>query len=66
MHNRGEPVKIPSRARTKPTSIRLSVAERRLIEAAAAQRQEYMAEYIRSRVMEAVRRDLVELEPSGG
>lgn len=57
--------KPPSRARTVPTSIRLSVRERRVIAAAAAQRQEYLAEYIRGRVMEAARKDIAEGEPTG-
>lgn len=55
-------VKPPSRARTAPTSIRLSTAERRVIEAAAVQEEQYLAEYIRSRVLEAARRDLAKAE----
>lgn len=50
---------VPSRARTAPYCLRLSVAERRVLEAAAAQRQEHLAEYLRGRALEAARRDLV-------
>lgn len=58
--------KPPSRARTAPTSVRLSVTERSVIAAAAAQREEYLAEYIRGRVMEAARRDIADSEPTEG
>lgn len=49
--------KVPSRER-KPYSMRLGAAERRLLEAAAAMRQEYLGEYIRRSAVEAARREL--------
>lgn len=48
---------IPSRARgTLP--IRVSAAERRILEAAAAQRPEYVTTYMREVSLEAALRDL--------
>jgi hypothetical protein len=49
--------KLPSRQRPVFT-MRLAVAERRIIEAAAASRTEYLSEYIRRAALEAARRDL--------
>jgi uncharacterized protein (DUF1778 family) len=50
-------VSVPSRARgTMP--IRISVAERRLIEAAAANRPEYVTTFVREAAIEAARREL--------
>ena len=54
---------VPSRARTAPYTLRLSVAERRVLEAAAAQRSEYLAEYLRGRALEVARRELADTEP---
>ena len=51
------PLRRPSRERPVYT-LRLGVAERALLEAAAAQRSEYLAEYLRDRALEAARRDL--------
>ena len=48
---------LPSRERPVYT-IRLATTERRLLEAAAAHRQEYLAEYIRRTSLTAARRDL--------
>ena len=48
---------IPSRERAVYT-MRLATAERRLLEAAAAHRQEYLAEYIRRTSLTAARRDV--------
>lgn len=49
--------KIPSRERPVYT-IRLATGERRLLEVAAAHRQEYLAEYIRRTALAAARRDV--------
>lgn len=48
---------IPSRERPVYT-IRLATPERRLLEAAAAHRQEYLAEFIRRTSLTAARQDL--------
>jgi uncharacterized protein (DUF1778 family) len=48
---------IPSRERPVYT-LRLAQAERRLLEAAAAARQEYLAEYIRRTALSAARQDV--------
>lgn len=48
----------PSRERAVYT-LRLGNAERRLLEAAAAQKREYLAEYVRRTALDAARRDLV-------
>ena len=48
---------IPSRERAVYT-MRLATTERRLLEAAAADRQEYLAQYIRRTSLTAARRDL--------
>ena len=50
-------VKLPSRERPVFT-LRLAAAERRILEAAAAQRPEYLSEFIRRSALEAARRDL--------
>lgn len=52
----------PSQERPVYT-LRLGIAERALIEAAAAQRSEYLAEYLRDRALEAARRDLASDRP---
>lgn len=49
--------KVPSRARSIYT-LRLAPAERQLLEAAAAERQEYLAEYVRQSALAAARRDV--------
>lgn len=41
-------------------TLRLGESQRRLLEAAAAQHREYLAEYIRRTALDAARRDLVE------
>ena len=57
--------RVRSRERSVYT-LRLAAAERRLLEAAAAERQEYLAEYIRRISLAAARRDLsTESETSG-
>ena len=48
---------VPSRERPVFT-LRLAVAERQLLEAAAAERAEYLAEFIRRSSLAAARRDL--------
>lgn len=48
---------IPSRERPVYT-MRLALAERRVLEAAAAARNEYLAEYIRRVALDAARREL--------
>ena len=56
---------LPSRERPV-YAIRLATAERRLLEAAAAHRQEYLAEYIRRTSLAAAFRDLeTESEANG-
>jgi uncharacterized protein (DUF1778 family) len=46
-------------SRERPVfTIRLGTAERRLLEAAAAERHEYLAEFIRRTSLTAARRDL--------
>jgi len=50
----------PSRERPVYT-LRLADAERRRLEAAAAERGEYLAEYIRRTALLAARRDLAEV-----
>ena len=52
-------VKPPSRERPVYT-LRLATIERRLLEAAAMQRDEYLAEFIRRTALEAARKNLVE------
>ena len=48
---------IPSRERAVYT-MRLATAERRLLEAAAAHRQEFLSEFIRRTSLTAARQDL--------
>ena len=48
---------LPSRERPVYT-MRLATAERQLLQAAAANRQEFLAEYIRRSSLTAARRDL--------
>ena len=48
---------VPSRARGGVT-IRISVAERRLLEAASATRPEHLTTYIREAALQIARRDL--------
>jgi uncharacterized protein (DUF1778 family) len=48
---------IPSRARGV-LAFRISAAERRILEAAAAGRREYLTTYIRDAALAAARRDL--------
>lgn len=56
---------VPSRERPVFT-LRLAVAERRLLEAAAAERAEYLSEYIRRNSLAAARQDLsTESETNG-
>jgi uncharacterized protein (DUF1778 family) len=50
-------VKLPSRERPVFT-LRLAQSERRVLEAAAAQRPEHLSEFIRRTALEAARRDL--------
>jgi uncharacterized protein (DUF1778 family) len=50
-------VSVPSRARGT-MAIRISVAERRLIEAAAASRPEYVTTFVREAAIEAARQEL--------
>ena len=50
-------VTVPSRARGLIT-VRVSAAERRLLEAASAARPEYLTTYIREVALQAARRDL--------
>lgn len=51
--------KLPSRERPVYT-LRLAIAERRLLEAAAARQTEHLAEYIRRTALEAARRELAQ------
>ena len=48
---------VPSRARDT-LAIRVSATERRIMEAAAAQRPEYLTRWIREVAMDAARREL--------
>lgn len=48
----------PSRARTAPYCLRLSVAERAQLEEAAIRRGEYLAEYLRRVALESARREI--------
>ena len=50
-------VTVPSRAREN-VAVRLSAAERRLLEAASAARPEHLSTYIRESALEVARRDL--------
>ena len=50
----------PSRARELVYTMRLARAERRLIEAAAIRRGEYMSEFVRRTCAEAARRELAD------
>jgi uncharacterized protein (DUF1778 family) len=50
-------MKVPSRERPVYT-LRLAAGERRVLEAAAAERAEYLAEFIRRTALEAARRAL--------
>jgi uncharacterized protein (DUF1778 family) len=50
-------IRPPSRERSVYT-IRLGAAERRLLEAAAACRSQYLAEFIRGSALEAARREI--------
>lgn len=50
-------IEVPSRARGV-LAIRVSPAERRLLEAAAASRPEYLTTYVRQSAIEAARREL--------
>jgi hypothetical protein len=52
-------VAVPSRAR-RTLPIRVSEAERAVIEAAAAQRPEYLTTYIREAALAVARRELAE------
>jgi uncharacterized protein (DUF1778 family) len=50
-------VNVPSRAR-RTMPIRISDAERAILEAAAANRPEYLTTYVREVALEAARREL--------
>ena len=56
---------VPSRERPVYT-LRLAAAERLLLEEAAAERHEYLAEYIRRSSLAAARRDLSSQSDSNG
>ncbi|MEX1258412.1 MAG: DUF1778 domain-containing protein [Gemmatimonadota bacterium] len=51
-------IPVPSRARRSPIPVRLSDAERALIEAAAARRPDHLSSYMREAALDAARRDL--------
>jgi uncharacterized protein (DUF1778 family) len=55
---------LPSRERPVYT-LRLATAERRVLEAAAAEKAEHLAEFIRRTSLDAARRQLARLENAG-
>jgi len=58
-------VNVPSKARgTLP--IRISAAERAILQAAAASRPEYLTTYVRKVALEAARRELAEAGDTKG
>lgn len=56
---------IPSRARDT-LAFRVSAAERRILEAAAAQRPEYLTTWVREVALKAARRELALADDGGG
>lgn len=60
--DRRRKVQVPSKARGV-FHIRLSEAEKRILEAAAAQRPEYVSTYVREVALAAAREELAEASP---